>query len=800
MRGRVARSWRWVCAHRRFRALLVLALALTATLALLRVLPHAPLREQVGGLSTPLYDRHGELLRLTLAPDQQYRLWTPLERMAPALVQATLLYEDRSFWWHPGVNPAALARSAWQMARGGRRQGGSTMTMQLARRLYAIDSRSAAGKLQQMAAALWLEARHGKRELLEAYLNTAPYGSNIEGVGAASLVYFHHEAAGLTVPEALTLAVVPQNPAQRVPSSGAARLGAAGNPALEAARQRLWALWRARQPASETGDAALPGMPALSRGLLPFAAPHLTDMLLAQAAQAGAGDTLVREADGAIHTTLDLPMQRTLERVMGDYLKARANIGLRNASALLLDAERMEVRAVVGSANYRDDGIDGQVNGTLGKRSPGSTLKPFIYALALDQGLLHPRTLLKDAPTSFGPFTPENFDGQFMGPVAAQDALTRSRNVPAVAVAARLTQPNLYQFLQRNHISRLESEAHYGLALVLGGGEVTPEELARLYALLANGGEARPLAYTRAQAENAGAPERLLSPEAAFITLDMLRHTPRPDTGAPAQPAVAWKTGTSWGFRDAWTAGVFGRHVLVVWVGDFEGTGNPAYIGIDAAAPLFLRMVDALRAQRLDPGEVPRQQPANLRKVEVCTSTGAPPDALCPARSSTWFIAGKSPIQPSSLHRAVWVDARDGHLLCGPQAASAPHARQLVVEQWGSDMQRLFRQAGLPRRQLDVSACEGAAAPGGGDAPSIASPIRGVRYVLNARKPQPILLRADAAMGVKTLFWFANDGLLGRVAPGESLAWQPAQAGDYSLRVVDEQGRVDVRSVSVTLE
>ena len=806
---------RWM-ATRWARRLVLPALALVAALALLRLWPHAPLRERLG-TSTALYARNGELLRLTLAGDQQYRLWTPLERISPLMVRSALLYEDRGFWWHPGISPAALGRSLLHMATGGRREGASTITMQLARRLYRIDSRSAAGKLQQMAAALWLEARHGKREILEAYLNSTPYGSNIEGVGAASLIYFRHEAARLTMPEALTLAVIPQNPTQRL----ASRSGA--NPELEAARARLWAIWQAKQPSEAQARApeALLRLPALSRGSLPFNAPHLTDMLIAQAGQEG-----VREADGSIHTTIDLPMQRTLERVIAGYLKGKAGVGMRNASALLLDASTMEVRAVVGSANHADDAISGQVNGTLAKRSPGSTLKPFIYALALDQGLLHPRTMLKDAPTSFGPFTPENFDGQFVGPVAAQDALTRSRNIPAVAVAARLTQPNLYQYLQLNQVSRLESEAHYGLALVLGGGEVTPEELARMYAVLANAGESRPLAYTREQARHNnghlgnGSPQRLLSPEAAFITLDMLRQTPRPDTGSPAQPPIAWKTGTSWGFRDAWTAGVFGRHVLVVWIGEFDGGSNPAFIGIEAAAPLFMRIVDALRAQGLDPGEVARAQPPDLRRVEVCAATGALPDALCPAKVNTWFIAGKSPIQTSSLHRTAWIDTRTGKTLCGPQAASAPHAKQIVVEQWGSDMQRLFRQSGLPRRSVGERDCvevrdvgggtaataiSSTTAPatstgGGADAPAITSPLRGVRYLLDPKKPQPLQLRADAAAGVKTLYWFADDALLGRSAPGEPLAWSPPKPGEYSLRVVDERGRVDVRGVRVELK
>ena len=789
------------CARNRaVSAAIWLALLLAALLLGLRLWPHAALRDGIS-TSIPVLARDGTLLRLTLAGDQQYRLWTPLDRIAPVLVDSALLYEDRGFWYHPGVNPLALLRSVSSMAQGGRRAGGSTVTMQLARRLYRIDSRTFSGKLQQITAAFWLEARYSKHAILEAYLNTVPYGGNIEGVGAASLIYFRHDAAKLTLPEALTLAVIPQNPTQRLATRlGSAQdaFGNAQNAQLEAARGRLWSLWQERYPVAAKAHAseAMLHLPALSRASLPFMAPHVTDMLIAQAGQED-----VRSADGAIHSTIDVAMQRTVERVMASYLHARANIGLRNASAVLLDASTMEVRALVGSANYADAKIDGQFNGTQGKRSPGSTLKPFIYALALDQGLLHPRTILRDAPTSFGAFTPENFDGQFEGPVAAQDALTRSRNIPAVSVASRLTQPNLYQYLQMNQISRLDSEDHYGLALVLGGGEVTPEELARMYAVLANAGQSRALAYTQAQsrASQAAAAQVLLSPAAAFITLDMLRQTPRPDTGGPAQPPIAWKTGTSWAFRDAWTAGVFGRHVLVVWVGDFGGASNPAYVGIEAAAPLFLRIVDALRAQGLDPGEVAHSQPADLRRVEVCTATGGLPDGLCPARSQTWFIAGKSPIAASTLHQTVWVDTKTGQQVCAADAADGTHpanAHQEVVEQWGSEMQRLFRKAGLPRRSVHCPDQPGAM---GREAPAISSPLRSLRYMLDARKPQAVLLRADAAAGIQKIYWFVGDSFLGTGAPGESFAWTPPRPGRYKLRVVDEEGRADVRELDVEL-
>ncbi len=763
------------------------AAGVAVCLLALRWAPHEPLSERFGG-SVAVRAQGGELLRLTLAPDQQYRLWVPLDRMSPVLLDSVRLYEDRWFDWHPGVNPAALVRSAWSTFTGGRRQGGSTLTMQLARRLHGLDTRHVPGKLAQIGLAMWLELRHSKEEILEAYLNTAPYGANIEGVEAASLIYFGKPAQALTMPEALTLAVIPQNPVKRIASRGQ-------NAELQSARDRLWAIWQQCHPQDARPHApeALLTPPARGRAKLPFLAPHLTDALLARPSET--------HASTDIQTTLDVRMQRTLERVIHGYVRTHAERGIRNASALLLDTQSMEVRAVVGSADYRDAEIEGQVNGTLAKRSPGSTLKPFIYALALDQGLLHPRTMLKDAPSSFGAFSPENHDGQFVGPLSAQDALIRSRNIPAVSVAARLSRPNLHGFLQLNQVSRLQSEAHYGLALVLGGGEVTMEELARLYAVLANGGRIRQLAYTREDARAQAAEEadhpplQVISEEAAFITLDMLRQTPRPDTAEPARPAIAWKTGTSCGFRDAWTAGVFGRHVLVVWIGQFDGAGNPAFVGIQAAAPLFVRIVDALRAEGLDPGEPVRGRLPQLRQVEVCADTGGMPDALCPVKAKTWFIAGKSPIRASTLHRAIWVDERTGQPVCAKAGERPPHAREVVVEQWGSDMRRLFRQAGLPRRALQAD-CDDAA-PSEGQAPQIHEPLRGVHYVLRTGHARALSLRAEGGPGVRTLHWFADDVLIGRGQPGTALSWSPPRPGRYVLRVVDDQGRADARELQV---
>lgn len=790
-------------AWRKLRFALLFIAVLTLVLLTLRLLPKPALRD-FAPTSSAVYAADGALLRLTLARDEQFRLWTPLAAISPKMIEAVKRYEDRWYDWHPGVNPAAMVRSAFGTLFGARRLGGSTLTMQLARKLYAIDSRTYPGKLKQMAAALWLEARYSKNDILEAYLNLAPYGGNVEGIGAASLVYFHKRAAALTLPEALTLAVIPQNPAARGGNN-------ADSAATRGARARLAAHWLAAHPGDEKlglNHAIAPK----SAPSLPFAAPHLVNQVLG-AQQSG------RE----IFTSLDNKMQQSVERAIAQFIAKREAEGLRNAAAILLDADSMEVKALVGSARFNDDDIDGQVNGTLAKRSPGSTLKPFIYALAFDQGVLHPMTVLKDAPTAFGPFSPENFDGRFVGPISAQDALTRSRNVPAVAVAAKLTRPSLYDLMKSAGVSHLASEKHYGLALTLGGGEVTMEELARMYAMLANGGELRAINYVACYStpishclpgadrgpsllvprENPNldpglrrgdtSSTRLLSEEAAFVTLDMLKTNPRPDTGLPAAPPVAWKTGTSWGFRDAWTAGVFGRHVLVVWVGNFDSTSNAAFIGVTAAAPLFFNITDALRNEGLVPPPSAPLPPRKLTRIDVCVGSGDLPNAECPQRVSTWYQPGKSPIRVSSLHRRVLIDTRSGEATCVENA----HTRWQVVEDWPTDMQRLFREAGMPRRKPPLALpCDGKTARES-PAPQIVSPLRAVTYTVRLTKPTPITLRAEGTRGKQ--FWFADEALLGQTQSGETLAWEPPRAGRFVIRVVNEDGAADNREVSVEL-
>ena len=281
---------------------------------------------------------------------------------------------------------------------------------------------------------------------------------------------------------------------------------------------------------------------------------------------------------------------------------------------------------------------------------------------------------------------------------------------------------------------------------------------------------------------------------------DMLQANPRPDTGQPAFPKVAWKTGTSWGFRDAWTAGIFGRYVVVVWVGNFDNTGNAAFVGVQTAAPLFFQIVDSLRAQGLDQGEPARAAPPNLAKVQVCAASGDLPNDECKDLATAWFMPGKSPIKVSTLHRALWVADATGRAVC----AGSANAHREVFEYWGSDMLQVFAQAGMPRRVPPAAPrCGGGggsknngSAPVTDDGPQIVSPLRSANYVLRLSHAPALNLRANAGRS-GLLYWFADSAYLGTAAPGQDLVWQPPAAGRYTLSAVDAQGVADTREVAV---
>ncbi len=730
--------------------------------------------------SKAYFDEQGELLRLTLAEDDRYRLYTRLEDMAPEFVEATLLYEDQHYYDHLGVDPLALLRAFWvTYVTQQRRIGASTIVMQLARLRWGIPSSTLSGKLIQILRAIQLTRHYSKRQILEAYLNLAPYGRNIEGIGAASLVYFNRKPGELSLPEALTLAVIPQNPNKRNPTTDA------GYQKLLTARDTLFERWLEYHPeASATSKYMDLPLSIRSPDQLPFLAPHFVDYLQQQ---------ISRWDNGLIHTTLKANTQRTVEKVLKDYIQTKSKQGIRNASALLVNYKTLSIEAMVGSADFFNADISGQVNGTTAKRSPGSALKPFVYALAMDEGLIHPMSLLKDSKHKFGGFTPENYDKQFLGPISVKDALIASRNVPAVELQSRLRKKSFYQFLHEAGVSGLQDESHYGLALALGGGEVTALEMASLYAMLANGGEMHPIRALKSDQDAQGKP--LLSPEASYLVLDILRQHAAPDAlnfdiEASGHNEVAWKTGTSWAFRDAWAAGISGPYVLIVWVGNFDGSGNNAFIGAKAAGPLMFRIMDAVFPAQgwTFNGAYPVDE-LNLKRLEVCRNTGDLYEKNCPQSLQSWFIPGVSPIKLSNVYRRIPVNIKTGLRACWHEPGKT---RMEVYEFWPSDFLQIYNQAGifLKTPPQFESGCDLNQTSSSGQNPVITSPQSSIDYVvrLNQQDANPIPLQAIVDPDVEQLHWFIEGQYIASSRRGEPVLWQ-AKPGRYHVRVVDDSGR-----------
>ncbi len=741
-------------------------------------LPRPDIYQDNSSWSRAVMDRHGNLLHLSTAADSRYRLRTPVSGVSPQWVEATLMKEDRWFRWHPGVNPFALVRAAWGVATGHRAGGASTLTMQVARLRWDIDSTTVTGKLLQMFRAIQLERHYSKNELLEAYFNLAPYGGNVEGAGAAARLWCGRDASQVTRREAIALSVIPQSPSSRHPGfpRDAER--------ISAAQARLAVLLE--EESTLRGDPLAADFTLVPGGPPPHEAPHFCRRLMRDSSAM------------TIHSTLDSGMQREMDRGISSYIERTREKGIANACAILVHAPSREVLAYVGSADYGDREIHGMVDGLQAQRSPGSAVKPFVYGLALDQGLIHPRSLLTDGPMNFHDYNPENFEGQFLGPIHANDALVRSRNIPAVDLANHLSGGGLYQFLKDGGVGLPKPPGYYGLALALGGFGVSPEQVAALYAGLADDGLARPLVFSRDTEVRANSATPLLSPQARFLVLDMLRGAADlgiDDGFARNDPSIAWKTGTSHGFRDAWSVGVRGDYVLVVWLGNFSGRGNNAFVGRSCAVPLMFDLF-----ARLHLADRPVVPPAGVRQVDLCAVSGALPGPWCGQVTRGWFIPGVSPISLCHLHREILVDGASGKRVLRDDGRAG--LTREVHEFWSPDMLELFRKAGLPRR-LPPEPENGTDTLAGidhGEAPRILSPLAGRIYQTGGSSGESgIPLKAKATAGVRSFYWFSGDAFIGTSAPGDSLAWNPS-AGNFKLRVFDDHGRTAEAAVRVTRE
>jgi len=539
---------------------------IATTAAWIIFLGPAPLGENLT-YSTLVVDREGRLLRPYTTSEGRWRLPATRADVDPRMLAMLLAYEDKRFATHGGVDPAALARALSQLVVNSRIvSGASTLTMQVARLLEPRTERSLAAKLRQLVRALEIEHKLGKDQILALYLSLAPYGGNLEGIRAASLAYFGKEPRRLTLGEAALLVALPQSPELRRPDRSVE--------AARAARDRvLDRLAKAGAvPADEIARAKLEPVPS-GRKPMPMLAPQSADAVVAD------------RPERSLHRlTLDATLQRSLE----DLARERARALGPDISVAIVAVEHAtgEILARVASSDYFDSRRAGQVDMTAAVRSPGSTLKPFIYGLGFEDGLIHPESLIEDRPTRFGGYAPENFDLTFQGTVTARKALQLSLNVPAVSVldkvgASRFTA----RLAQAGGALVLPKGEAPGLAMGLGGVGVNLLDLVALYAGIARLGTVAPLTERVADHAEAPAPRRLMEAVAAWYVGNILIGTPPPENAAGGR--IAFKTGTSYGYRDAWSVGFDGKRTIGVWVGRPDGAPVPGLIGRAAAAPIL---------------------------------------------------------------------------------------------------------------------------------------------------------------------------------------------------------------------
>ncbi|MGO4377184.1 penicillin-binding protein 1C [Pseudoduganella sp. RAF19] len=771
----------WLRAHP-LRA--ALAGLLTFLLLLDQLFP-PPLPRDMPGLL--VVARDGEPLRGWPDADGVWRIPVKPEQVSPRYLESLLAYEDRWFYWHPGVNPVAMLRAGWQwITQGHIVSGGSTLSMQVARALEPVPH-SMGGKLRQIARAVQLELRLSKHDILTLYLNHAPMGGIVEGVEMASRSYLGKRSSQLSSAESALLVVLPQAPSRLRPD----RHPDVAQQARDKVLRRMATL--GRWPQSEVDDALMEKVganPPRLAWVAPLAAERL-HQAARRAARKGQARTVV-------HSTLDREMQATVERMLADRVGQLPRFV--SMAALVMDTHSMEILAYAGSADFSDARRFSHVDMVRGIRSPGSTLKPFLYAMALDEGLIHSESLLADTPQSFGGYDPGNFQASFSGPVSVSEALQRSLNVPAVDLLDRIGPARFAARLSAGGLRlRLPRDAAPNLSIILGGAGTSLEELVGAYrALAADGVAGTPRITPDAPVHEA----RLMSPGAAFIIRNILEGGGHPDQPFVEQDTsgvrLAWKTGTSYGFRDAWAVGVSGRYTLGVWIGRPDGTPNPGFFGANVAAPLLHQI--ALSLPRSAP--ISHARPAEVSVAQVCwplgTAAAQTPPEHCHVKRTAWVLRDTIPptlpdrLRSRGLLEQVWLDPKTG-LRTTP--ACQPLARQREVARWPA-----LLEAWLPAQQQEALGLT----PWSPDCPDTRS-VGSVRLVglrdgsrlRSAPGQKEVKVTLDAVGGTGRLWWLLDGQPVPVNGSGRRQSFTLGGAGRHSIAVVDGAGHYDNLVVGV---
>lgn len=715
--------------------------------------------------------------------DGIWRYPVTIEDVSPRYLEALIQYEDRWFWDHPGVNPFSVLRAAWQDLSSGKVvSGGSTLTMQVAR-LLDPHPRTFGGKVRQLWRAMQLEWHLSKREILTLYLNRAPFGGTLQGVGAASWAYLGKSPAQLSYSEAALLAVLPQAPSRLRPDRWPERAEAARNKVLERmVTQGVWSVQQVKESREEPVWLAPRQMPQL--------APLFSRMMLS------------KSRDNKIVTTLDASLQRQMEELAMNW---KSRLPPRSSLAMIVvDHTTMKVRGWVGSVDINDDSRFSHVDMVSAIRSPGSVLKPFVYGMALDEGLIHPASLLQDVPRRTGDYRPGNFDSGFHGPVSMSEALVRSLNLPAVQVLEAYG-PKRFTGMLSNVGLRLilPPGAQPNLSLILGGAGARLSDITAAYSALARQGKAGRL---RLQPGDPLIERPLLSPGSAWIIRRILGNEaqPLPDSALPQVAPLAWKTGTSYGYRDAWAIGLNARYVIGIWTGRPDGTPVAGQFGFASAVPLLNQVNNMLQSSStVDEGRLPRDpRPASVSRGVICWPGGQSlPEGSenCRRRLATWLLDGSQPptlLLPEQegirgIRFPVWLDNQGKRV-----AADCPGAQEKILDVWPLPLEPWLPAS--ERRAVRVPAPSTTSPPLAQDSPAplMLSGVREGALIKRLPGESRVSLPLQAIGSDSERWWFLNGEPLN--VKGRAYTLQLDKAGDYQLLVMDETGQV--ATVNFTLQ
>jgi penicillin-binding protein 1C len=724
-------------------------------------------------------DRNGRFLQAFIAPDGLWRLKTSPDEIPLRLKYILIKKEDRFFYYHPGVNPFAIGRALIQnLTHRSRVSGASTITMQVARMLEP-KRRTYLNKLIEIFRAFQLEWKYSKDEILEMYLSMVPLGGNIEGLKSAAYIYYQTPIERLNIAQLFDLILIPNDPNDLRPDRNAGRL-------LEERKQKalpwIGSGLLSRQDSIviwQTGAGA-------RRRSLPALAPHFCLRVREQ----------FRSAP-IVRSSLDLRIQKSAETLLSNRMQQWIQKGVQNGAVLVIRNATREVLAYVGSENFDDPSAQGQVDAVRAIRSPGSTLKPLLYVLLMDRGELTPKTRLLDTPYDIEGYNAENYDGTYSGFVYADEALRRSLNVPMIRLLHATRVKPFAEFLQTAGIASLQQQKEkLGLSMITGGCGVTLEELVGAYAAYPNGGlYAAPLYIKQKKPLDEKKAQRIFAKSSAFMVTEILSGLDRPDIPNNFEsslnlPAVAYKTGTSYGRRDAWAIGYTAEYTVGVWIGNVTNKGNADLVGSKAAAPLLIDILNSISTSHQK--EI-LAKPVDLLKRDVCATSGHLPTPRCKRLIEDYYSVVRTQDKLCEIDDE-YMASPDGKVRYCPSCVGDNRYSTINYECYPSELLSLWSKIGMryaspPPHNPECTALIA------GEGPKILSPSQDMTYYIVAAD-QKLVLQAASTVDVSQHIWYVDDQFLGRTKPSEK-RFISFGDGEHTVTCMDDRGRMSSVRIKV---